>query len=187
MVLAGLGGGLEAALERLDVAGRGRAGAVVGVGEEGLVEGGEGEGRDGDLAALVLAEEDAPARRVVLWEEGRVRQRRLHGACIAAALVGALLLLPPVKRVDVAFLGIDVEEVGWVDGWDGGEAGWDDAELDDELDEGTWSDVALADDLEEGRLDTGVRKLRGDVHGRCVLSWLEVCKELAATRLGEGH
>ena len=102
LVVCRLRGSLELHLQCLNIESR-LSGSV----QDGLVESGEGEGRNSDLALTRVGEEKVPAGRVVAREVGSVSERGLM-----------LLLLGGVWTsvgLGVGLVGVDVFEVRGVD------------------------------------------------------------------------
>lgn len=167
-----LGRSLELHLESLHI----ESGLAVGV-EEGLVEGGEGEGWDSHLALLGVGQEDVPPGRVVAGQVGSVSEGRLDGFDLLFDLdavdeLRGLVLggFAAHDGVQVVFVGVNVFEVGGVNRWDvRAVARRDEAGLDDQLDETAGGDDLFAHDLEEGTGDFQDRELLGDGYGGGVL------------------
>lgn len=131
--------------------------------EKRFVEGGEGERRDRHFVELGIREEDVPARRVVARKVGGVGQwglqrfGRFFGRCRRFPRAGAFehfgfcgpVVLATKECIDIAFVGVDIFEVGRVDRRDISGARGDDAGLHHHLDEGACGDATLAGDFKK--------------------------------------
>ena len=131
---------------------------------EGFVKGDQRKGRDGNFAEPAVGEENVPSRRAIAGEVGSVGDRRLKWFLLRGRFGASTSKdfgiffagfggFAAEQGVEIAFIWINVFKVEFVDRWDVGAAGRDDAGFDDENDKGAGGDEALAHDFEKGLFD----------------------------------
>ena len=152
-VFASLGRSLELSLQSLHVE-SGLSTLVV----YWFVERRECEGRNGNLALLAIGEEYVPARGVVageVWCECEGWLHRLSFFCGLLAL--SSLLWSAQNGIQVAFIGIYVFQIKFVEWRDVAASGRDKSSLDHQRDERAGNDEFLASDFKESLLDLEAR------------------------------